>query len=110
MRILYKSRSCLLKDSDRHLPRHRRELLQKHIQRIAFFDVVEQVLNGDSRSREDRRATLDVRVYDDQRGIHDVLHCEERQSVYREPNSCPQSWPELALVEVDPAAVRRAER
>src|SRR5437763_15120872 len=46
----------LFEHAERLLPRHGREIVEKDIQTVPAFQIIEQVLDGDSRAREDRRS------------------------------------------------------
>lgn len=78
MRIEKQRRARLLEDDNRHLARHRRELPQEHFERVAFFQVVEEVLDRNAGSREDGSPALSLWIGDDERLVHGtpdiVLH------------------------------------
>src|SRR5437764_11648923 len=51
-----------LERSDRLISPYRRELFQKLVQRIARFEIIEEVVDGNARSDEDQFASHDLRV------------------------------------------------
>ncbi len=73
MRISSHGFAGLFKYSYRHFPRYCRKLIEKRIQRITFFQVIEQVLDRYAGPRKHRRSALDfwVNYYD--RSFHDVF-------------------------------------
>ncbi len=65
MRIWYQRRASFLKDSNGELTTHRREVIQKNVEQIARFKVVEKSRDGDSRTREQRSSTVNFRINGD---------------------------------------------
>lgn len=85
MRIGKERDSGLFEDAYRSLAVNRRKLLQERLQRIAFFEVVEQVLDRNPRAGEYRCSALNVGIDDDQGLFHARLHRGKvRSRVYRE--------------------------
>jgi hypothetical protein len=70
MRIGHQGHPGLLKNSDGLITGDGWELLQKHIQRIAFFQVIEKILDWHTRSRENGRSALNVWINCDEVAGH----------------------------------------
>ena len=70
MRIRPQYRASFLENSDCLHARDGWELLQEHVKRVAFFEVVEQVLDGHACAGENRCAALDIGVNDDEGAAH----------------------------------------
>ena len=66
-RIGKESCARLFEDGDGHIAGYSRELLQENLKRIAFLEIIEEVLNGHTSAGKDGSAALDVRVNHDQR-------------------------------------------
>ena len=66
---------------------HYRELIQKNFERIAFFKVVEQILDRHARTSENGCSALNVGVDDDDgifhAGLLEHLYGEFSADVYR---------------------------
>ena len=61
-RIGEEVRLRLFKGGDRYRSAHGREIVQKFFERVPALDVVNQCLNGDPRTDENRSASEDVRI------------------------------------------------
>ena len=62
MRIAHQRFPRLFKDSDRGFATDGWKLIEKHLERIAFFQVIKEVLDRDPSTGEYRTTTLNVRV------------------------------------------------
>jgi hypothetical protein len=70
MRIGDNRRAGALEQRDGLRPRHRGELAQELVERVPFFQIVEQRPDRDPSSREHRSAALDLGIDHDQRVVH----------------------------------------
>ena len=59
-----------LQRRDRLFSRHRREGIEKLLERVAGFEVIEQVVHGHARPDENREASHDLRI-----AVNDLFRC-----------------------------------
>ena len=69
----------VVKRLDRHFAGNRRELPQEFVQGVAAFQVVDEVLERNSRASEARGSAHDLRVGHNHRFNHSRLHITVRQ-------------------------------
>ena len=74
MRIRRQCLSRKFKRCDGLLSGHSRKGFQEFIKRIACFEVVKQVLDGDARADENERAPKDFGIAMDGGRVHFALH------------------------------------
>jgi hypothetical protein len=73
MRIVCECLASLFKDGDGELAADGWKLIQEDLQGVAFFEIVEEVLDGYPRTGEHRCAALNVRINDDEGRVHGLL-------------------------------------
>ena len=65
MRIWHQRGASFLKDGNSKLATDRREVIEKDFERIARFKVIEERLDGDSRTREHGSSAVNLWIDDD---------------------------------------------
>jgi hypothetical protein len=72
MRIWHQGGVCLFEYGYGECATNGREVIEKYLQRITSFEMIEECLDWHSRAGEDRRSTKNVLVDSDEVPIHDL--------------------------------------